>query len=235
MTNWTETYRGAVPPWQCDVTEHFTVAYYFDRVEEAAAKSGRRTRPRRQAPRWWISPADRRKVRARVARRCLLPCRKRGDRDRRERVAPRPPLRRFVVAGNRDLVRRALGFVLWAAEPATTRRDRRASRGVGRPGIRTAARSRRDRGFPFRPRAAGLNPSISTPTANSHSVRSCIGSPMPPDRPVRRSATMTPTWKKTAAVSQPSNWACASRARCISMSHTWLRRALVILAIPRCA
>jgi acyl-CoA thioesterase FadM len=37
MTNWTETYRGGVPPWQCDVTEHFTVAYYFDRVEEAEA------------------------------------------------------------------------------------------------------------------------------------------------------------------------------------------------------
>ena len=37
MTNWTETYRGAVPPWQCDVTEHFTVAYYFDRLEEADA------------------------------------------------------------------------------------------------------------------------------------------------------------------------------------------------------
>jgi acyl-CoA thioesterase FadM len=37
MTNWTETYRGAVPPWQCDVTEHFTVAYYFDRLEEAEA------------------------------------------------------------------------------------------------------------------------------------------------------------------------------------------------------
>ena len=37
MTDWTETYRGAVPPWQCDVTEHFTVAYYFDRLEEAAA------------------------------------------------------------------------------------------------------------------------------------------------------------------------------------------------------
>src|SRR5689334_14102896 len=35
MTAWTETYRGAVPPWQCDVTEHFTVAYYFDRLEEA--------------------------------------------------------------------------------------------------------------------------------------------------------------------------------------------------------
>src|SRR4051794_3418326 len=37
MIAWTETYRGAVPPWQCDVTEHFTVAYYFDRLEEAAA------------------------------------------------------------------------------------------------------------------------------------------------------------------------------------------------------
>jgi hypothetical protein len=37
MTNWTETYRGAVPPWQYDVTEHFTVAYYFDRLEEADA------------------------------------------------------------------------------------------------------------------------------------------------------------------------------------------------------
>jgi acyl-CoA thioesterase FadM len=37
MPNWIETYRGAVPPWQCDVTEHFTVAYYFDRVEEAQA------------------------------------------------------------------------------------------------------------------------------------------------------------------------------------------------------
>jgi acyl-CoA thioesterase FadM len=37
MTAWTETYRGAVPPWQCDVTEHFTVGYYFDRLEEADA------------------------------------------------------------------------------------------------------------------------------------------------------------------------------------------------------
>ena len=37
MTNWIETYRGAVPPWQCDVTEHFTIGYYFDRVEEAEA------------------------------------------------------------------------------------------------------------------------------------------------------------------------------------------------------
>jgi acyl-CoA thioesterase FadM len=37
MTNWIETHRGAVPPWQCDVTEHFTIAYYFDRLEEAEA------------------------------------------------------------------------------------------------------------------------------------------------------------------------------------------------------
>jgi hypothetical protein len=37
MTNWTETYRGAVPPWEYDVTEHFTIGYYFDRFEEADA------------------------------------------------------------------------------------------------------------------------------------------------------------------------------------------------------
>jgi acyl-CoA thioesterase FadM len=37
MTGWTETYRGAVSPWQCDVTEHFTIACYFDRVEDAEA------------------------------------------------------------------------------------------------------------------------------------------------------------------------------------------------------
>ncbi len=35
MTDWSETYRGTVPPWECDVTEHFTIAYYFDRLEEA--------------------------------------------------------------------------------------------------------------------------------------------------------------------------------------------------------
>lgn len=37
MTKWTETYRGTVAPWECDVTEHFTVACYFDRIDQAAA------------------------------------------------------------------------------------------------------------------------------------------------------------------------------------------------------
>jgi acyl-CoA thioesterase FadM len=35
MQNWSETYRGTVPPWECDITEHFTIAYYFDRLTEA--------------------------------------------------------------------------------------------------------------------------------------------------------------------------------------------------------
>lgn len=56
MPNWIETYRGAVPPWQCDVTEHFTVAYYFDRLEEAAANLsevfGLRGVPRRSDARY---------------------------------------------------------------------------------------------------------------------------------------------------------------------------------------
>jgi acyl-CoA thioesterase FadM len=37
MTEWTETYRGAAAPWECDVTEHFTIACYLDRVDQAAA------------------------------------------------------------------------------------------------------------------------------------------------------------------------------------------------------
>ncbi|MBV8890064.1 MAG: thioesterase family protein [Alphaproteobacteria bacterium] len=37
MENWTETCRGSVAPWECDVTEHFTIAYYFDRIGEAEA------------------------------------------------------------------------------------------------------------------------------------------------------------------------------------------------------
>ena len=34
---WIETYRGAVSPWETDVTEHFTVAFYFDRIAIAEA------------------------------------------------------------------------------------------------------------------------------------------------------------------------------------------------------
>jgi acyl-CoA thioester hydrolase len=41
MTPWTETYRGIVSPWECDMTEHFTIAYYFDRLADATALLGR--------------------------------------------------------------------------------------------------------------------------------------------------------------------------------------------------
>ncbi|HTW53295.1 MAG TPA: thioesterase family protein [Stellaceae bacterium] len=40
MEPWIETYRGAVSPWETDVTEHFTVAFYFDRVAMAEASLG---------------------------------------------------------------------------------------------------------------------------------------------------------------------------------------------------
>lgn len=36
MTGWTETCRSTVAPWECDLTEHFTVAYYLDRLEQAS-------------------------------------------------------------------------------------------------------------------------------------------------------------------------------------------------------
>ncbi|HEY4892519.1 MAG TPA: hypothetical protein VII10_12460 [Reyranella sp.] len=32
-----ETYRGAAAPWECDVTEHFTLAFYADRIAIAEA------------------------------------------------------------------------------------------------------------------------------------------------------------------------------------------------------
>jgi acyl-CoA thioester hydrolase len=36
MQSWTETCRSVVSPWECDVTEHFTIAYYFDRLADAS-------------------------------------------------------------------------------------------------------------------------------------------------------------------------------------------------------
>lgn len=35
MTEWIETYRGVVSAWECDIVEHFTIAYYFDRFADA--------------------------------------------------------------------------------------------------------------------------------------------------------------------------------------------------------
>lgn len=35
MAEWIETYRGTVFPWEVDLVEHFTVAYYFDRLADA--------------------------------------------------------------------------------------------------------------------------------------------------------------------------------------------------------
>jgi acyl-CoA thioesterase FadM len=37
MDDWVETWRGIVTPWECDITEHFTIAYYFDRLGDAAS------------------------------------------------------------------------------------------------------------------------------------------------------------------------------------------------------
>jgi acyl-CoA thioesterase FadM len=37
MANWMETCRGVVSPWECDTTEHFTIACYFDRLADAAS------------------------------------------------------------------------------------------------------------------------------------------------------------------------------------------------------
>jgi acyl-CoA thioesterase FadM len=35
VVDWLESYRGVVNPWECDVVQHFTIAYYFDRFADA--------------------------------------------------------------------------------------------------------------------------------------------------------------------------------------------------------
>jgi acyl-CoA thioesterase FadM len=35
VSQWLETYRGVVNPWECDVVQHFTIACYFDRFADA--------------------------------------------------------------------------------------------------------------------------------------------------------------------------------------------------------
>ncbi len=35
MSDWLETYRGWVTPWECDIVEHLTIAYYFHKFGDA--------------------------------------------------------------------------------------------------------------------------------------------------------------------------------------------------------
>ena len=35
MAGWIETFRGVVSAWECDIVEHFTIAYYFEKFSDA--------------------------------------------------------------------------------------------------------------------------------------------------------------------------------------------------------
>jgi acyl-CoA thioesterase FadM len=35
VTEWIETYRGVVSAWECDIVEHFTIAYCFEKFQDA--------------------------------------------------------------------------------------------------------------------------------------------------------------------------------------------------------
>ena len=146
MTNWTETYRGAVPPWQCDVTEHFTIAYYFDRVEEAEANL---------ADELGLGDLSRhgdlpRRLDARFVRELRA-----GSSFHVESAAlsVENGLRighRFVEFDQRrgrDLVRRTLGPSAAPLTPQQRGAIEAAARGLERSGGRTAARAGRDRRF----------------------------------------------------------------------------------------
>jgi hypothetical protein len=55
MAGWIETCRSIVAPLECDTTEHFTIAYYFDRLADAATMmaDGLGLRDPRPAPRYF--------------------------------------------------------------------------------------------------------------------------------------------------------------------------------------
>lgn len=36
MAEWIESYRGVVSAWECDIVEHFTIAYYFEKFADAS-------------------------------------------------------------------------------------------------------------------------------------------------------------------------------------------------------
>ena len=36
MADWIESYRGMVCAWECDTVEHFTIAYYFEKLSDAS-------------------------------------------------------------------------------------------------------------------------------------------------------------------------------------------------------
>ncbi|NQW11453.1 MAG: acyl-[acyl-carrier-protein] thioesterase [Alphaproteobacteria bacterium] len=39
MADYLETFRSAVPPWECDIVEHFTVAYYYEKFRAAGDRA----------------------------------------------------------------------------------------------------------------------------------------------------------------------------------------------------
>jgi acyl-CoA thioesterase FadM len=132
MQNWIETYRGTVPPWQCDVTEHFTIAYYFDRLDEAEPNFAESARPRRiTAGRRLLRAGSMCGSRANCAPAAAFMS-KRAAR-LRGRAAARPPLCRFREWRDRDLDRGALGAAGGAGCQPRAAGDRRpAGHGKGR-------------------------------------------------------------------------------------------------------
>ena len=156
MTNWTETYRGTVPPWQCDVTEHFTVGYYFDRLEEAEANLADALGIGDLSRRGDLIAPARCPFRARTARRRRLSCRERAAQSAIDRVAASG--HRFVDSANGEVVTwfdETLGPGGRAADAAAARGDRGAAGDVERSGGRSAGRNRSRPPVSSRPRAGG--------------------------------------------------------------------------------
>src|SRR5438477_4364733 len=193
MTNWIETYRGTVPPWECDVTEHFTIAYYFARLEEAepnlaeALGLGERLRAGGFARRLDVRFA--RELRAgssfQVEGAVL-------GLDEGLRLG-----HRFVDSANGETVtwideRWDLANAPLSSEERGALDGRLATWEGPVAEIRAEPKSTEG----FIPTARGRSgPRISTARDISGSPQSCIALPMPASRPARRSAWIRNTWK----------------------------------------
>jgi len=201
MTNWTETYRGTVPPWQCDVTEHFTIAYYFDRLEESEANL---------ADELGLSDLSRRadlvrRMDVRFAREL-----RKGASFHVESAAlgvDTDGIRvghRFVDSANGEVV--TWFDERWDAALTSGQRGAVEARLAAWNGPAAEQRTEPAGTTGFIPSARGrVKPAMSMSPGISLSVRCCIDSPMRPVSLARRSAWIPSSCKSTGGVFQPLN------------------------------
>lgn len=182
MAEWTETYRGTVAPWECDITEHFTIAYYLDRIDQAAAML---------ADRLGVADCLRSGVFPRHFNLRFTRELRAGDSFHVESAAIGldPGLRlghRIVDSGNGETV--TWVDELWTLPSDWRREEIRQWLAVWEGPLPEARPEPKTTAGPYRPRAGGSSPAISMNSAALRSPALCTGLPMPRCKPRQQSA-----------------------------------------------